>query len=687
MNGDGIITMGAEKFEYVLLYERLDDLKPLPRTKPNEWVYEGTAAKFDIENENHRIYTKSEYLPHLVYLNEKIAKTRLTGELDHPQNFDFTLKNVSHIIEKLWYDEAANEVKIRIRLVDTPCGRIAMTLAEAGVPLAISSRAAGQVLENKLVKLHRIFTFDLVAEPGFAQAILSKTANESMSSNFTSLNESMNALKKSSVINSLKDITKSLSLPENVKAYEINNENLSLFKAVLEELTPENNSSKMAYMTTDQFDKYSDSIKSKFEELNTKVGNAIGLLEKAVKANEEKDEKEGVADAPKDPLASLEGPDALPSDIESTTSLEDISKDDSQTAVIDKLVAYVNYLAKQIKTLTGHSNYTNEWLNKAIGYTEKIGKTTNTLVNFANYSSQKQNEGMNMIATVGELLNKGLNHQDYMSEQINILSNHNDHLTEKINQLIDFSDYHSNLLEKGLSYTTYVGSVVKNSNALQGIIDVKRDLAKNIETIKESKMNTAAPVSKTITEEVNDFISDIRSKSQQSVLENRYPFLKLLENEQKEAFYKLDNDTKAEMVSTLNAGVWFTGKDVTGIMEAVITAKNQAIPTYLKYIPADCKEMYANMNESEKADIARQASLHRLTTPYHVSTFWHSIDLNGVTERQVNEKRINEAAKTAALNESQSKEGFVPMATLETVKRGYSSTYLESVKRQAQYRK
>jgi len=683
MAGDGIVTIGAEKFEYVLLYEKLDDLKLLPRTKPNEWVYEGIAAKFDIENENHRIYTKAEYLPHLSYLNEKISRRKLAGELDHPQTFDFSLRNISHLVEKLWYDDSDNTVKIRIRLVDTPSGNIAMRLAESGFPLAISSRAAGQVLENKTVKLHRIFTFDLVAEPGFAQAMLSKITNESMSSNFTMINEGLNALKQTSLINQLKDISEGLTLPENVRAYKINKENMGVFEAVLNELTLENNSSKMAFVTTEQFDTYSTSIKGRFDELNTKLGNAIGLLEKAMKINEEEDE--GITDAPKDDAAMDTPGSDLPVETgEATTTLDDLSKDDSQTTIIQKLVAYVNYLAKQIKTLVGHGNYTTEMLNKAIGFSEKIGEATNTLINFTNYQAQKQNETANYANTVGELLNKGLNHQDYMSEQVNILANHNDHLAEKINQIIDFSDYHSNLLEKSIGYTSYMGAVLKNSNALQGIVDVKRDLGKNVESLKESKTEITAV---SISEEVKSFIAEVKSKSQESVLENRYPFLKLLEEEQKEAFYKLDNDTKSEIVGTLNAGVWFTGKDVVSIMEAVIVNKNKAIPTYLKYMPDDCKLVYQQMNENEKAHIATQASLHRLVTPYHVATFWHSLDLNGVNERIISEKRINEAAKTAALNESQSKEGFVPASTLETVKRGYSSTYLESVKRQAQIRK
>ena len=51
-------------------------------------------------------------------------------------------------------------------------------LVDAGVPLQISSRAAGAVESNGKVKIKQLFTYDLVADPGFANAEL-KRVNES----------------------------------------------------------------------------------------------------------------------------------------------------------------------------------------------------------------------------------------------------------------------------------------------------------------------------------------------------------------------------------------------------------------------------------------------------------------------------------------------------------------------------
>ena len=144
----------------------------------NEYVLEGIFAQFGVENNNHRIYEEKEYLPHLDYLKKKISENRLLGELDHPDKFDISLSKVSHLIEDVKYDPKKRQIIGRIKLLDTPSGQIAKNLVDTGVPISISSRAAGVVGENKKVQIKRIFTYDLVADPGFENAQMKKI-NES----------------------------------------------------------------------------------------------------------------------------------------------------------------------------------------------------------------------------------------------------------------------------------------------------------------------------------------------------------------------------------------------------------------------------------------------------------------------------------------------------------------------------
>jgi hypothetical protein len=154
---------------------------------------EGVFAEFGIENRNGRIYEEKEYLPHLEYLKKDIANGNLLGELDHPERFEVALGSVSHRVSELWYDQSARQIKGRIEILNTPKGQIAKSLLEAGVPLSISSRAAGTVNEDKTVQIQQIYTYDLVAKPGFESAQLT-TVNEAARARITkqiaSLNES-----------------------------------------------------------------------------------------------------------------------------------------------------------------------------------------------------------------------------------------------------------------------------------------------------------------------------------------------------------------------------------------------------------------------------------------------------------------------------------------------------------------
>ena len=175
----------------VFIIEHINEGLSINQTDGSGFYLSGIAAKFGVKNNNNRVYEAKEYLPHLEYLNEKIDRKQLFGEMDHPQNFDVTLKNVSHIIEGLSFDPQDNTVKIKVRLLDTPCGRIAKTLVEAGCTVSISSRSAGQVMNEGTVKLHKIFTYDLVAEPGFSEAILKRGLNEGLSNNFNAITESI----------------------------------------------------------------------------------------------------------------------------------------------------------------------------------------------------------------------------------------------------------------------------------------------------------------------------------------------------------------------------------------------------------------------------------------------------------------------------------------------------------------
>jgi hypothetical protein len=143
------------------------------RTAGSDLYLVGEFTTFDVVNRNKRIYKKENYKLVLEQIADKCASGALMGELGHPDGRSLTdLTQVSHVVTKLEIDDTNNCVRGELKLLDTPNGRIARTLVESGVPLFVSSRASGYITKGGVVTLTNLVTYDLVDEPGFANARL-----------------------------------------------------------------------------------------------------------------------------------------------------------------------------------------------------------------------------------------------------------------------------------------------------------------------------------------------------------------------------------------------------------------------------------------------------------------------------------------------------------------------------------
>ena len=84
-----------------------------------------------------------------------------------------------------------------------------------------------------------------------------------------------------------------------------------------------------------------------------------------------------------------------------------------------------------------------------------------------------------------------------------------------------------------------------------------------------------------------------------------------------------------------------------------------------------------------KNRIHAKSQLYTLNTPYQVKAFWDEQDLRGINERVEIEKNNNKLQK---LNESQGTEGMISVERVVEHQRGYSSNYLDTLIRGAEYR-
>ena len=171
-----------------IIYETLgsvSNMQIVESNNPNEVRLSGVFGVCGIRNDNHRVYEKANYAKCLEALQTKIANNNCLGELEHPNNFNINLDNVSHIIEAIKMNEDGT-VTGTVKLLNTPKGQIAKAIVEGGAPLFISSRAAGSVDSKGNVTLQSIATYDLVGTPGFSQAKLTAENKK-----FECLNESL----------------------------------------------------------------------------------------------------------------------------------------------------------------------------------------------------------------------------------------------------------------------------------------------------------------------------------------------------------------------------------------------------------------------------------------------------------------------------------------------------------------
>ena len=325
----------------LLILERSAGNLELNKENSGEYILQGIFGEIDVKNKNNRIYTESEYVPQIKALQDKIKSSKLLGELDHPANFEISLKNVSHIIEELTYDEKTKQVRGRIRLLDTEAGKQAKALVDAGVPLQISSRAAGAVESNGQVKIKQLFTYDLVADPGFTNAEL------------TRVNESFG-----------------ISDDSDVQIYEINNTAGLLKEDNIENKTNKTmlNEENSKVVSVDDFNKYSKYLSEEIKSLK----EAISSLNE--KSEEEKEVKEVVET--NDYSEQIEKIKEYTSYLAETLDTS-ISYAEHMAEGVNDVKEYTNYLAESFNESTDTVDGINEKMDQITAYTEYIAETVN----------------------------------------------------------------------------------------------------------------------------------------------------------------------------------------------------------------------------------------------------------------------------------------------------------------------
>ena len=140
----------------------------------------GVMQRAEAKNGNGRRYPRNILQREVENYKKLVRDRRAVGELDHPDSDVVNLKNSSHIVTDIWWE--GNDVMGKLKVVDTPSGRILKDLVSAGVKLGISSRGVGStksVGDNQIVQEDfQLICFDMVSEPSTPGAFMLRESKE-----------------------------------------------------------------------------------------------------------------------------------------------------------------------------------------------------------------------------------------------------------------------------------------------------------------------------------------------------------------------------------------------------------------------------------------------------------------------------------------------------------------------------
>jgi len=150
-------------------------------------ILSGIMQKADHVNGNGRVYPHKVLMKEIKNYGKLVKERRALGELDHPEDSVINLKNASHLVTDIWME--GKDVKGKIKVLDTPSGKVLQELVRADVNVGISSRGMGSVTESNgqtmVEEDFQLICFDMVSEPSTPGAFMMKEAKDYKNEVFT----------------------------------------------------------------------------------------------------------------------------------------------------------------------------------------------------------------------------------------------------------------------------------------------------------------------------------------------------------------------------------------------------------------------------------------------------------------------------------------------------------------------
>ena len=650
-----------------------------------DYILGGTFTEFGVKNRNERIYTADKFLPALDELNERMNSLgAVYGEFDHPDVFDTSLARASHTITKAQYIKEQNLVSGEIKLLSTYWGKEAKALVDDGCPVFVSSRAAGITESDGSVSLKKLFTYDIVADPGFASAKMSvKVLNESLGYNPQS----------------------------NFRIYEMSDE------SKINELF---NMNKNEFVTKKQLTDYSQYLVNEIASTKKEVKNAISKgnmspkkLEQLLEYYEELNETNSKVVKYLDYLAEKIQVVVNENKSLKSTTEKLVKHNDYLAENLEKAINYTEYVAENLDKNIEYSEYLAENLDKNISYSEYIAENLDKNISYSEYLAENLDKNIAYSEYIAENLDKNIAYAEYIAEHVDNSIAYSEYLAEHVEGNIAYSEYIAEHLDDNIAYSEYIAESLDKSISYQGLIveklnggklfesegafpslnaagfemveDDEKENSWNKEDDEEAEYNMngvpaaeathvhnkeeeeeeCGPSSYEVTgkddtelsESINKLIEEAKKRKVSETTDLN--FLKFLNKSQVDSFYALSDEEQETVKLHINERSYFTQKDVLGLIAEALSTKNETLEErVIRLMPENVKPVWNQLNESSKKSLLSQARLYPedvLKTEAQVEHFWLTRNLKkneSVTKKLVSHEALIQEDKISD-NEAQ----------------------------------
>ena len=633
-----------------------------------EYLLGGIFTEFGVKNRNERIYTAEKFIPCLQELNERINTMGVVyGEFDHPDVFDTSLSRASHIIKSARYVKESNRVEGQIKLLNTYWGKEAKSLVEDSCPVFVSSRAAGITESDGTVTLKKLFTYDIVADPGFASARMS------------SINESLGFKKET-----------------NFRIYEMSDES---------KINDIFNMNKNEFVTKQQLTDYSKYLINEISTTKKQVKSAIKVgninpkkLEQLLEYYEELNKTNTQMVKYLDYLAEKVQVVVNENTTLRSTTDKLISHNDYLAENLEKAINYSEYVAESLDKNISYSEYLAENLDKNIAYSEYIAENLDKNISYSEYLAENLDKNIAYSEYIAENLDKGISYTEYLAENLDNSIAYSEYLAEHVEGNIAYSEYIAEHLDDNIAYSEYIAENLDKTVSYAGLIaeklnsgslnESKRSSKKVVPTLEEmgfeenpmeeedmmsyeegeeeelphlvaseDEIRSQAWSNEEEGEDTYSFESGeegeegsheeesseekfeknsdtelskqidklIQEAKKRKVSEtSEMHFLKFLSKRQADSFYNLTLEEQEQVKLYMNEKSYFSQGEVLKHIQEALSTQNESLEERLiRLMPENIKPIWSQLNESSKKSVMSQARLYPdLTTESNIEHFW-----------------------------------------------------------------